>query len=65
MKDRYSSSIRDEDEKEKDPSFGLRLAEEKALVGVEEVYQVPMKVRTAPRLGNQVGLTWQHAFQLK
>jgi hypothetical protein len=40
------------DEKKHDSSFRLGLAEEKALVGVEKVDKVPVKVRTAPHLRN-------------
>ncbi len=40
------------------------LAEEQALVGLEEVDEVAVVVRTAPHLGQQAGLPWQDTLQL-
>ncbi len=40
------------------------MAEEEALVRVEEVDEVPVEVRTAPHLGQQARLTRHHSLQL-
>jgi hypothetical protein len=40
------------------------MAEEEALVRVEEVDEVPVEVRTAPHLGQQARLTRHHPLQL-
>ena len=49
---------------EEGSSFLLVLSEEKALVCVEEVYEVPVELLAAPHLGQQAGLPGQHALQL-
>ena len=41
------------------------LAEEKALVRVKEVDEIPMEVGTAPHVGQKVRLPRQHTLQLK
>ena len=51
-------------EEEEGSSFLLVLSEEKALVCVEEVYEVPVELLAAPHLGQQAGLPGQHALQL-